>query len=237
MLTLPTVSFPAYSAVALTEILCQSQRSLSEDLTGSCGDPLVGSTTIGGSKANSLEQRQRLCRQLLVVAAASTACVSELRSLLQQLELNTSLNGSSGGIGETRQNGQALLTAAHPSLHSSSPTPALGITEGAWMGALPLRTRCLLIAAFLAAHNPSASDNLTLLGDTVRQRRRVSNREENASKASDDGRGGLQLFSVERLLSIYAQLFHRVQGVSIGDYSDTSTHAMVSSHVTAVGYV
>eukprot|EP01039_Chlorochromonas_danica_P008221 gene8221-9068_t len=217
MLTLPTVSFPAYTAVALTEILCPSQRSVSEGLSP------MGSKAIGGSKASSLEQRQRLCRQLLVVAAASTACVSELRNLLQQLELN-----GSAGIGEARQSGQALLTAAHPSLHSLPPPPVSGgAAGGAWMGALPLRTRCLLIAAFLAAHNPSASDNLTLLGDTVRQRRRASNREENASKASDEGRGGLQLFSVERLLSVYAQLFHRVQGVSIGDYSDTSTHAMI----------
>ena len=85
---------------------------------------------------------------------------------------------------------------------------------------LPLKLQYLIISAYLAANNPKSSDDLTFLSEKNKKRKwsKISSTEN--LKENSDERSGIngRTFSVERLLSIYAQILHINEGISTIDY-------------------
>jgi hypothetical protein len=86
---------------------------------------------------------------------------------------------------------------------------------------MSIRQRCLIISAYLAAHNSKDSDNLTFVGDKSRKRKTVTSSETAGSNAKESFAGSSsshvvsvttkapaihRYFPLERLLSIYAQV-------------------------------
>jgi hypothetical protein len=89
----------------------------------------------------------------------------------------------------------------------------------------PKRLRLLLVAAYLAAHNPITTDNLTILGESVKKRK--ASQLSSSSQTEERVLDGSKLFSLERLLSIYAQMHHKVTNKCLAGYADADTQAMV----------
>ena len=88
---------------------------------------------------------------------------------------------------------------------------------------IPHRLKYLLLACFLAAHNPKGSDNLTFIGEKSKKRKQQETTGGNAkesiqesmnatnqssSHASNKTQSSNRYFSLERLLSIYAQVLN-----------------------------
>ena len=116
-----------------------------------------------------------------------------------------------------------------------------------WSDFCPPRVKYLIIAAYLAGINPKESDNLKLVADRAGRRKKprlgadpdqevapVAPSAPSASSASSasfsSGAGALsRFFSLERLMSIYAQvagiITHRVPR----NYGDVPIYSMVRS--------
>lgn len=82
---------------------------------------------------------------------------------------------------------------------------------------VPVTLRCVVIACFLAAHNPKESDNLKFVGEKSRKRKQpsestggnqietfVPNAQSNSS--SSKGSSPDKYFHLERLLSVYSHV-------------------------------
>lgn len=111
---------------------------------------------------------------------------------------------------------------------------------------VPLRMRCLMIACYLATHNPKESDNLKFVGDRAKKRKSSeiassnnSNPKETFSSINTTGSSSSgastrtnKVFSLERLMSIYGQVLHICTMQHIDAlYGDANIHAMVNSLV------
>lgn len=88
-----------------------------------------------------------------------------------------------------------------------------------WCQSCPIRTRYLLIAAFLASNNPIESDTMKFIGSKNERRKKTRKSDDddigggssgdacnNNKTTSNSGAGVNRYFSLERLLSIYAQI-------------------------------
>lgn len=96
-----------------------------------------------------------------------------------------------------------------------------------WALNLPTKLRCLLLAAYMAARNPPTSDNITMLGESTVKRRK----QQGAVAKTADTNLETRLFSAERLLSIFAQVYNKVQGTQLADYADVNSQVMVGPTV------
>jgi hypothetical protein len=91
-----------------------------------------------------------------------------------------------------------------------------------------------LLAAYIASHNPKNTDNLKFISDRSKKRRKTdvvkennignqdndnSNDKNSASNANNSNNNSSQIFSIERLLSIYAQILF------LCDHSSSSSTA------------
>ncbi len=104
--------------------------------------------------------------------------------------------------------------------------------------ALPKRLRYLILAAYLAANNPKSSDNITFIGENTRKRKHSSlNNQSSAGGGTGKDLIGAsatvtnQLFSVERLFSIYCQITRICEGQFYEDYGRPQLHSLVESLV------
>jgi hypothetical protein len=104
--------------------------------------------------------------------------------------------------------------------------------------AIPLRMRCLIIACYLATHNPKESDNLKFVGERSKKRKNgdhaAGSEQKDSSGPSHSSSSKASLtnkcFSLERLMSIYGQVLH-ISTVQPFDalYGDVNIHAMINS--------
>lgn len=111
-----------------------------------------------------------------------------------------------------------------------------------WLQFLSNRMKYLIIAIFLAGANPKDSDSMKFIGDQSKRRKRVLRDSDDHNNANSRGGNSssqnitarrkldcIQYFTLERLLSIYAQVVGIIIGKSAYDYGDMSLYANVSN--------
>lgn len=172
-----------------------------------------------------------LAKAVVSTTAPFTHSLREAAALLRQTVAAQGSRlqaGQAFSLPEARATVLSALLARPPSSSASE----AGQARRSWAAGLPRKLQCLLLAAYLATHNPQSSDNITMLGEAVR-RRRQSASAGGAGSAGEDksGEAGASLFSAERLLSIFAQVFHKLRGVAMNDYADAAGQAMLASLV------
>lgn len=110
---------------------------------------------------------------------------------------------------------------------------------------IPHRLKYLIVACFLASHNPKGSDNLTFIGEKSKKRKAQESTGANAKESleasmtntqgasqSNKAQSSNRYFSLERLLSIYAQVLRlSVQEAEDACYGSASLQALIMTLV------
>mmetsp|Transcript_15708 Transcript_15708/g.26183 ORF Transcript_15708/g.26183 Transcript_15708/m.26183 type:complete len:606 (+) Transcript_15708:168-1985(+) len=218
-----------YTDAQLVSILCEKYQS-------ECEANPSRSTSVdsAASSTSVLADFRALCEQALPQFTMTTRRVDEIWTMMQELyerrnpsknshtlsstcsSTSESVAGSGSNVSKRPLDEDIRSLTAYPAVHMNTMTGAGGqhslpVDMNSffglhWYSHLPLKTKALALAAFLASRNPASSDRTTF-GQATKGRRKKTKTDQSEAGAGSKTSGSLpQCFGLERLLGIFHQI-------------------------------